>query len=235
MVEEIKKDASWELERHWSASTVFPLVSFPHYASDLAGLIGALPPYLDLLFTRPRLALQLLIGQFTVSRFHLRHADPKLRLLVEDNLPPPPAVPMAMDVHMGFLMILLALLGFDSLRLPSFARPTATQRLVAWAGLPLWLLLLTPSFYYLVGTAIFRVLHPMNLLRCYKIYVQGVPDGQMEFASAASRLVSKEFSPVLAATRYWTELWILTMKPVLMYTGFLVRVAWSPVPVSKGR
>jgi len=227
LISGIKEDSEWEIGRHWSAKNVFPLVSFAHYSADLAEKIGSLPRYDELLFTRPRLLLKLLMGQYTVQRFYVSDPDPAVRKMVEDNLPPPPPPLMGLDIHMLFVMVLLYWLGVDSLRPPSFEKATATHRLVAWAGLPLWLLLLTPSFYFLFVTATFRVLHPMNLIRYHKIYVKGIPDGAMDFASSSNMLVSSEFAPVRKAIALWTKAWLISVKPVLFLTVKLTKWAWK--------
>lgn len=213
MVKDIVSEGQAELDQHWSAKTIFPLVSFINYTNIMAEKIGAQVDYGKYLFTDFKLFLRLVLCQYTVARFSLSSDDPEVRKLARDTIM---AYKMKrgciMDMHVFIVCVYLSCLGFSKARPMTLKPPSMSVQLMAWAVLPFlvilllvpvfifqrrwlalaflppWFMLVCPPLFMYIAITLFNIFHPVGLMRLYKVYIKGVPDGVINFSEAVKTL-----------------------------------------------
>lgn len=93
MLSEIAADAlREETQFGGAAARVLTLVDYIPHISDIAALLGATPPFLKMLFTKPSLLFRVMFGPATVAQLRLRGPDAKPDVAVStiESYPPIP-------------------------------------------------------------------------------------------------------------------------------------------------
>lgn len=209
MVKFIKEEGNREIGEFYSAKTLFPLVSFGRYSSLMAKLSNSEVDYYKIFYDDWKLCIKLLVCQYTVQRFRLQDPDPAVRAVARETVENMMISPLAFyDLTLLIPPLFLSTLGFKSFRPYSFGPPPTRVKILAWGLLPLWATLLSPSFTVFGLTWTWAALHPLNLIRLYKVYVKGVPDGIIDWTWGVKLLTSPRFlaigrwvgRPLLAVT-----------------------------------